>query len=49
MKSLQQWKQPKLNVEIIPTNVGKDTSSEDFIASRLSESPTGRIGSWSQS
>lgn len=43
MKSLQQWKQPKLNVEIMPSKMGKDTSSEDFIASRLSESPTGQI------
>ena len=38
MKSLQ-W---QLNLEFPATPVARDYSSEDFIASRLSESPTGR-------
>ena len=43
MKSLRQWKQ----LELYSINPGPraktDTSSEDFIASRLSESPAGQI------
>jgi RNA-directed DNA polymerase len=43
MKSLRQWKQLEL-YSIDPGPRAKtDTSSEDFIASRLSESPTGQI------
>ncbi len=43
MKSLRQWKQLEL-YSIDPEPRAKtDTSSEDFIASRLSESPTGQI------
>lgn len=39
MKSLQ-W---QLNLEFPTTPVARDYSSEDFIASRLSESPTGQV------
>ncbi len=42
IKSLQQWKQQKLNVEL-PFQRKVDTSSEEFVASYLSESPTGKI------
>ncbi len=42
MRSLQQWKQLKLNLgpvdDVLPSR-----SSEEFIASHLSESPTGQI------
>ena len=43
MNSLQQRKQRKLNLEFSGTGVHRDYSSEEFIASRLSESPTGQI------
>ena len=43
MKSSQQWKQLELYLEYPVTPVCRDTSSEEFIASRLSESPTGQI------
>ena len=43
MKSLQQWKQLELYFDIPGQTVERDTSSEEFIASRLSESPTGQI------
>ena len=43
MNSLQQLKQLKLNLDLSSTIVPRDTSSEEFIASRLSESPTGQI------
>jgi RNA-directed DNA polymerase len=43
MKSLQQWKQLKLYSENHGQKTVKDTSSEEFIALRLSESPTGQI------
>jgi RNA-directed DNA polymerase len=43
MKSLRQWKQLKLYSENPGPRAKTDTSSEDFIASRLSESPTGQI------
>ena len=43
MKSLQQWKQLELNLQYPDTIVPRDYSSEEFIASRLSESPTGQI------
>jgi len=42
MKSLQQWKQLELYSEY-PSQPARDTSSEEFIASRLTESPTGQI------
>jgi RNA-directed DNA polymerase len=43
MKSLRQWKQLKLYSDYSGPRATKDTSSEDFIASRLSKSPTGQI------
>ncbi len=43
MKSLQQWKQLELNLQYPDTIVPRNYSSEEFIASRLSESPTGQI------
>ena len=45
MDVLQQMKQPELNLPTCaPTlPVRRDRSSETFIASRLSESPTGEI------
>ena len=43
MNSLQQRKQRKLNLEFSGTGVHRDYSSEEFIASRLSKSPTGQI------
>ncbi len=43
MNILQQLNQLELNLVFLDTNVPRDTSSEEFIASRLSESPTGQI------
>jgi RNA-directed DNA polymerase len=43
MNSLQQRKQLELNLEVSGTSVHRDYSSEEFIASYLSESPTGQI------
>jgi RNA-directed DNA polymerase len=43
MSSLQQRKQLELNLKYSGTTVHRDYSSEEFIASRLSESPTGQI------
>ena len=43
MNPLQQMKQLELNLTFPQTTVPRDTSSEEFIASRLSESPTGQI------
>jgi len=43
MNSLQQRKQLELNLEFSGTGVHQDYSSEEFIASHLSESPTGQI------
>ena len=43
MKSLRQWKQLELYSNSPGPRAKTDTSSEDFIASRLSESPTGQI------
>ena len=43
MNPLQQLKQLELNLDFPSTIVPRDTSSEEFIASRLSESPTGQI------
>ena len=43
MNSLQQQKQRKLNLEFSGTKVQRDYSSEEYIASHLSESPTGQI------
>jgi len=43
MNPLQQLKQLELNLVFPDTTVPRDTSSEEFIASRLSESPTGQI------
>lgn len=43
MKSWRQWKQLKLYSNNPGPRAIKDTSSEEFIASRLSESPTGQI------
>jgi RNA-directed DNA polymerase len=43
MNSWQQWKQLELYSEDPGPRAIKDTSSEEFIASRLSESPTGQI------
>jgi RNA-directed DNA polymerase len=43
MNSLQQRKQLELNLKYSGTTVHRDYSSEEFIASRLSESPTGQI------
>jgi len=43
MNSLQQWKQLKLYSQCPSQTASRATSSEEFIASRLSESPTGQI------
>ena len=43
MNSLQQWKQLELYSKYPSQTAIRDTSSEEFIASRLSESPTGQI------
>jgi len=43
MNPLQQWKQCKLYSDFSGTCVHRDTSSEELIASYLSESPTGQI------
>jgi len=43
MNSLQQWKQLELYSQFPSQTASRDTSSEEFIASRLSESPTGQI------
>lgn len=43
MSPSQQWKQLKLYSEGPGPRAIKDTSSEEFIAARLSESPTGQI------
>lgn len=43
MNPLQQLKQLELNLKFPDTIVPRNTSSEEFIASRLSESPTGQI------
>ena len=43
MNSLQQWKQLELYSKYPSQTAFRDTSSEEFIASRLSESPTGQI------
>ena len=43
MNSLQQPKQRKLNFKLSGTKVHRDLSSEEYIASYLTESPTGQI------
>jgi len=43
MNPLQQWKQCKLYLDFSGTCVHRDTSSEELIASYLSESPTGQV------
>ena len=43
MNSLQQMNQLELNLESEEALVSKDCSSEEFIASRISQSPTGQI------
>ncbi len=43
MNSLQQLNQLELNLESEEAQVSKDYSSEEFIASRISQSPTGQI------
>jgi RNA-directed DNA polymerase len=43
MNSLRQWKQLELYSEYPRQTASRDTSSEEFIALRLSESPTGQI------
>ena len=43
MNSLRQWKQLELYSQYPRQMASRDTSSEEFIASRLSESPTGQI------
>ena len=43
MNSLQQWKQLELYSQYPSQTAYRATSSEEFIASRLSESPTGQI------
>ena len=43
MNSLQQWKQLELYSQYPSQTASRDTSSEEFIASRLSESPAGQI------
>jgi len=50
MNSLQQWKQLELYSQY-PSQTARDTSSEEFIAWRLSESPIPPVwrDSWSQS
>jgi len=42
MSSWQQWKQLELYSQYPSRTASRDTSSEEFIASRLSESPTGQ-------
>ncbi len=43
MNSLRQWKQLELYSGYPRQTAFRDASSEEFIASRLSESPTGQI------
>ena len=43
MNPLQQWKQLELYSQYPSQTASRDTSSEEFIASRLSESPAGQI------
>ena len=43
MSPLQQWKQFELYSEYPSQTASRDTSSEEFIAARLSESPAGQI------
>jgi RNA-directed DNA polymerase len=43
MSSWQQWKQRELYSQHPSQTASRDTSSEEFIASRLSESPTGQV------
>jgi len=43
MNSLRQLKQLELYSEYPRQTASRDTSSEEFIASRLSESPAGQI------
>lgn len=43
MNSSQQWKQLELYSQYPSQTASRDTSSEEFIASRLSEGPTGQI------
>jgi len=43
MNSLQQWKQLELYSQYPSQTASRATSSEEFIASRLSENPTGQI------
>ena len=43
MRSLRQWKQLKLYSQYPSQTASRATSSEEFIASRLSESPAGQI------
>ena len=43
MNPLQQWKQCKLYSDFLGIYVHRDTSSEELIASYLSESPTGQV------
>jgi len=43
MNPLQQWKQCKLYLDFSGTCVHRDTRSEEFIASYVSESPTGQV------
>jgi hypothetical protein len=43
MNSLQQMNQLELNLESEEALVSKDYSSEEFIASRISQRPTGQI------
>lgn len=43
MSPLQQWKQYELYSEYLSQTASRDTSSEEFIAARLSESPAGQI------
>jgi len=44
MNSWQQWKQLELYSQYPSQTASRDTSSEEFIASRLSESPIPPIG-----
>ena len=43
MNSWQQWKQLELYSQHPSQTASRDTSSEEFIASRVSESPTGQV------
>ncbi len=43
MSSLQQWKQLELYPGFSGTSVRRNQGSEEFIASHLSESPTGQV------